>query len=222
MSEIAVSNDYNVYAKTSRDEMAPFVPDEARSILDVGCSIGNFGSLLKSRGSAEVWGIEIDSEAAEIAAERLDRVLVGAFDRSLDIPQQFDCIVFNDVLEHMIDPYSALAYAKELLTEDGFVVASIPNVRYFGNIWKLIVDGTWEYTDCGILDRTHLRFFTKKSICSTFDRLGFHIGEIKGINPVDWCDPDLRQKFRYLNFFLMNKIADMRWMQFAVVAKIPR
>jgi 2-polyprenyl-3-methyl-5-hydroxy-6-metoxy-1,4-benzoquinol methylase len=220
VSEILVSNNYQVYENSSRDEMLPFIPRSAKSILDVGCSVGNFGSLLKAERSVEVWGIEIDPEAARIAADRLDKVFIGPFNRDLCVSERaFDCIVFNDVLEHMPDPYSALEYAKGLLAENGCVVASIPNVRYFGNIWKLLVDGTWEYTDSGILDRTHLRFFTKKSICSTFDRLGYEIQKIEGINPVDWWEPHLRQKFRYLNFFLMKKIADMRWLQFAVVAR---
>jgi len=199
--------------------MLPFVPESAHTVLEVGCSVGNFGSLLKSERSARVWGVEIDPEAAAIASRRLDKVIVGPFDRNLNLPEgEFDCVLFNDVLEHMIDPYSALEYAKELLAKDGCVVASIPNVRYFGNVWRFLIDGTWEYVDEGILDRTHLRFFTRKSIESMFPKLGFEISEIKGINPVDSWDPPLRQKFRYLNFLLMKKIADMRWLQFAVVA----
>jgi len=220
MQDLRVVNDYQTYADDQRNEMISFIPESAKVILDVGCSVGNFGSTLKAQRSAEVWGVEIDPEAAAVAANRLDNVLVGPFGNNPDFPEHgFDCVVFNDVLEHMTDPYSALTYAKALLAKDGCVVASIPNVRYFGNVWKLLVHGTWEYTEKGILDRTHLRFFTKKSICSTFNRLGYDIQQIQGINAVDWFEPRLRQKFRYLNFLLMKKIEDMRWMQFAVVAR---
>ena len=217
--EIPVCNNYKVYENSLREEMLPFVPARARLILDVGCSVGNFGSLLKTERSSEVWGIEIDPEAAEIARRKLDKVLVGSFNRELGVPEKkFDCIVFNDVLEHMVDPYSALEYAKELLTDDGCVVASIPNVRYFGNMWMLLVHRSWEYQDSGILDRTHLRFFTQESIKSMFANAGFEIRIIRGINSLDVCDGYFMNKFRILNTIFLNRIEDMRWLQFAVVA----
>ena len=219
MSQNLASNTYKVYENATRDEMLPFVPEGARFILDIGCSVGNFGSLLKVKRRAEVWGVEVDERSAEIASARLDKVLIGAFDRDLELPKHaFDCIVFNDVLEHMVDPYSALEYAKELLTDDGCVVASIPNVRYFGNMWMLLVHRSWEYQDSGILDRTHLRFFTQESIKSLFANAGFEIRIIRGINSLDVCDGYFMNKFRILNTIFLNRIEDMRWLQFAVVA----
>jgi len=213
-----MNNDYRVYADSIRREMLSFVPESARMILDVGCSVGYFGEQLKTERSAEVWGVEIDKEAADIASGRLDRVFNRSFDRDLQLPEaSFDCVVFNDVLEHMVDPYSALTYARELLKKDGCVVASIPNVRYFENVWNLLVKGTWEYTDIGILDRTHLRFFTMKSIRAMFCSLGYEIVTIEGINSVDWKAP--RQRFRLIKLLLIRVIADMRWLQFAVVAR---
>ncbi|MFL6466529.1 MAG: class I SAM-dependent methyltransferase, partial [Pyrinomonadaceae bacterium] len=200
MSQNIASNTYKVYENATRDEMLPFVPVGSRFILDIGCSVGNFGSLLKEARRAEVWGVEIDERSAEIASARLDKVLTGAFDRNLELPAQaFDCIVFNDVLEHMVDPYSALEYAKELLSEDGCVVASIPNVRYFGNVWLMLVHGSWEYQDSGILDRTHLRFFTQKSIQAMFADQGYEIENIHGINSLEVCDRYFRNKFKILN-----------------------
>ncbi len=189
MTEYKAENDFEVYASSVRREMLPFVPQEAHAILDVGCSVGNFGELLKKERKAEVWGVETDEKAAEMAEQKLDRVYCGEFERKLNLPEKkFDCVVFNDVLEHMIDPYEAVRYAKDLLNERGRIVASIPNVRYFGNIWDLLVKKNWEYMDTGILDRTHLRFFTKRSIEALFTNLG--------------C-----------------RIEDMRWLQFAVVAR---
>src|SRR5262249_12512675 len=142
---------------------------------------------------------------AEVAERRLDHVINDQFGRNCELNgKRFDCIVFNDVLEHMIDPYSALVYAKESLVPNGRVVASIPNVRYFDNVWSLLIDGSWEYCDAGILDRTHLRFFTKKSIESMFVDLGYDIEVLKGINSVDWAHPELRQRFRFLNFLTMK------------------
>lgn len=222
MSKYSTTNNYEVYAGdgSNRKEMLDFVPVSAEKILDVGCSVGNFGTLLKKERGVEVWGLEADRQAAEVAAEKLDRVVNALFGENAEFEgEKFDAIVFNDVLEHMVDPYAALRYARTLLSSEGRVVASIPNVRYFDNVWKLLFDGSWEYTDTGILDRTHLRFFTKSSIEAMFTELGYHIEKIEGISAVDWCHPQRRQWFRYLNFFSGKRLDEMRWMQFAVVAR---
>jgi 2-polyprenyl-3-methyl-5-hydroxy-6-metoxy-1,4-benzoquinol methylase len=220
MTEYKAENDFEVYAASVRREMLPYVPESAAVILDVGCSVGNFGELLKKERGAEVWGVETDETAAALAGRKLDKVICGEFKRELGLPEKkFDCIVFNDVLEHMIDPYGAIRYAKELLNERGRIVASIPNVRYFGNVWQMLVKKDWEYVDTGILDRTHLRFFTKKSIAALFTNLGCRIETLEGINAVDYCDPRFRNPFRLLNLFTLGQIEDMRWLQFAVVAR---
>lgn len=216
----SMKNDFNVYASVERHEMLRFVPESAETILDVGCSVGNFGEMLKAQRSAEVWGVEIDEDAAKIASQKLDKVFNDSFDEKLNLPEKkFDCIVFNDVLEHMIDPYSALEYAKKLLTENGVVVASIPNVRFFSNVILLMVHKNWEYVDSGILDRTHLRFFTKKSIESTFTQQNYSIEQLTGINPLEETDTHYVRKFKILNFLTLGHIEDMRWLQYAVVAK---
>lgn len=215
-----MKNDFNIYAPVERNEMLRFVPETAKTILDVGCSVGNFGGMIKAQRSAEVWGVEIDEDAAEIASQKLDKVFNESFDENLNLPEnKFDCIVFNDVLEHMVDPYNALEYAKSLLTKDGVVVASIPNVRFFTNVILLLFHKNWEYVDSGILDRTHLRFFTKRSIESTFTKQNYNIEQITGINPLEETDAHYSRKFKILNFLTLGHIEDMRWLQFAVVAK---
>lgn len=213
------TNSYEVYAKTERPEMMTYVPTSAGRVLDVGCSVGNFGAAIKALRGITVWGVEIDPNAAEKASSKLDRVIVGAFGQDLKIPKSsFDCIVFNDVLEHMNDPFSALVYARELLSPGGCIVASIPNVRYFANVWMLIVHKKWDYVDAGILDRTHLRFFTINSIRATFENLGYVVDTLVGINPLDEFDRCYVNKFRILNFLSLGAISDMRWLQFAIVA----
>src|ERR1051325_5489453 len=107
--------------------------------------------------------------AAEEAAQKLDRVLCAPFDERLALPEgAFDCIFCNDVLEHLADPYSALRYCRRLLTPEGVLIASIPNIRYFPVLFQLLVKKNWQYEDHGVMDRTHLRFFTKNSILATF------------------------------------------------------
>lgn len=219
MATTAARNDYRVYAESTRHEMLEFVPTEVKRILDVGCSVGNFGELLKKERGAEVWGVEPDPEAAAIAETKLDKVICGVFDEKIDLPKNhFDCIVFNDVLEHMVDPYSALEFSKSLLSPAGKIVASIPNVRYFGNIWNLLIRRDWEYQDSGVLDRTHLRFFTKSSIYRLFSDIELRIIALRGINAVDWSDPHLLNRFHLLRLFTLNHSEDMRWTQFAVIA----
>lgn len=208
------------YFQAEREEMLPYIPENIDKILEVGCGNGQFSELLKKIRSAEVWGIELNEKAAAIAAQKLDRVICAPFDSQLNLPKNyFDCIIFNDVLEHLVDPFTALLYSKELLSEEGVVVASIPNVRYFDNIWNLLVHKNWQYAECGILDRTHLRFFTRRSILETLDALSFNVTTIEGINPVERYHPWRKRKFYFLNRLLFNQIEDMRYQQFAIVAR---
>jgi SAM-dependent methyltransferase len=214
------SKDFETYCNSDRSDMLQYVPPKASRILDVGCARGLFGQRLKKERSVEVWGVELNESAAKMAAQRLDRVICEAFDSNLALPHQyFDCIVFNDVLEHLVDPFSALLYSKQLLRNGGTVVASIPNVRYLGNIWKLLVKKDWKYTDEGILDRTHLRFFTYRSILETFEDLGYCVNRLEGIHPIDEKYPQHLLKFNLLNLLLLKNIEDMRYVQFAVVAQ---
>src|SRR5215831_5540035 len=180
------------YFTEARPEMLPFVPANCRRLLDVGCGTGTFGASLKQNRQIEVWGVEPFASAAAKAADKLDRVITGPFEPETDLPAgAFDCIVFNDVLEHMVDPEQALRYAKILLSPGGTVLASIPNVRHLPVLWHLAVRGRWEYGDCGLLDRTHLRFFTKSAILSMFQNEGYEVRSIAGINPY-WGIPNVK------------------------------
>lgn len=208
------------YFQLARQEMLPYIPAEACTVLDVGCGHGIFGKVLKETRAVEIWGVELDEPAAAIAAHQLDYVLSGRFDENLNLPvDKFDCILFNDVLEHMVDPYAALLYCKSLLRKDGVVVSSIPNVRYFETMWDLIVKKNWQYADYGILDRTHLRFFTYRSMLSTFQELGYQVQLIEGINSLENQQSRHSRRFKMINRLLFNWIQDMRYQQFVVVAR---
>ena len=169
------------YGDWSRDEVLPFVPDCPR-ILDVGCSFGGFGELLKRRASAPVvWGVEPEGDAATVAADRLDRVIIGEYPQALSVGERFDCVIFNDVLEHMVDPWKTLRETLNFLEPSGVVVASIPNVRFGPVVSNLLLRGKWTYTDIGVLDRTHLRFFTRSSMKELFFESGYIVQEIHPI-----------------------------------------
>lgn len=85
-----------IYFQLERHEMLQYIPQESRTVLDVGCGCGNFGQLLKKTRSVEVWGVELNEHAAEVATPKLDRVICAAFDSRLNLPiQSFDCIIFK-------------------------------------------------------------------------------------------------------------------------------
>ncbi|MGO9138325.1 MAG: class I SAM-dependent methyltransferase [Syntrophales bacterium] len=119
------------YFSATRDEMMKYFTDDARTILDIGCGEGVFSQEIKEKNNREVWGIEIISQCAEKAKKILDRVMVGDIEiDDFDLPNHyFDCIICNDVLEHLKDPWSVLRRLKNSLKKDGSLIASIPNIR---------------------------------------------------------------------------------------------
>ena len=125
--------DITGYYSKQRNEMLQFVPSGSERVLDVGCGEGVFGAEIKRRLGAEVWGIEKDSNSSGKAQCVLDKVFCGCVHKLiLEMPDNyFDCIIFNDVLEHLDDPYIMLEQVKEKLQDKGMVVCSMPNVRYF-------------------------------------------------------------------------------------------
>ena len=202
------------YPFSDRAEMLPYVPAAARTILDVGCHTGGFASTLRGDDPSRVlWGLEADPAAAASAGRRYDRLLVGAYPGALaGCDEQFDCIVFNDILEHVVDPWAALRAAIPHLSASGTVVASIPNVRNIKVVLRLVVLGDWTYTDMGVLDRTHVRFFTRRTIRSFFTDCGFVVGRLEGINPVG---PDLVRSWGVSRVLL----GDFAYTGFAVTAR---
>jgi hypothetical protein len=110
-----------------------------------------------------------------------------------------------------------------VLSSGGCIVASIPNIRQFPTVWKLIIGGDWQYQESGILDKTHLRFFTWLRITHLFQEAGFAIQRIDGINPFcssGYDDKALWRRYSLFSWLPINRIKDMRYQQFAIVAKI--
>ena len=166
-----------------RRDIERMVPTSAKTILDVGCSVGTLGESLKKRNQAAVFGIELSEEMANEARTRIDKVLNGDAMAMLKSPelmdQKFDCIIFADILEHLQDPWTTLQSAGDLLAPGGCVVTSIPNVRHIDSIWNLVVRGRWPYRNRGIHDRTHLRFFTLKNILELCETASMRIEAIE-------------------------------------------
>lgn len=202
------------YHTQNRSEMKKYVPETASKILEVGCGEGTFLSSLKSEGR-ELWGLELDSEAGNKARQKVDKVMIGnVLDLISEIPDSFfDCIVLNDIIEHLADPFSFLLKIKTKLSKDGVLVCSIPNVRYLPNLFNLLIKKDWTYVSEGILDRTHLRFFTQNSIFKMFNDLDYSVSVIEGINGIEsW-------KFKIINVLFLGFLSDTKFIQFACVAK---
>ena len=164
--------------------MAPFLPDKYQRVLEVGCGAGAFVDHL--RPSSEVWGVEPNAEAGTAAALKMHRVLTGRYDDVADqLPDAyFDLVVCNDVIEHMDDHDAFLEAIKQKMRPGGFIVGSIPNVRHVTALFKLLVLKDWRYSGSGILDRTHLRFFTERSLARTLQEHGYAIEMLSGIGSV--------------------------------------
>jgi 2-polyprenyl-3-methyl-5-hydroxy-6-metoxy-1,4-benzoquinol methylase len=184
MRNTAQQENVAIYYCAPRPEMLRFVPAAAQRVLDLGCAEGAFAATVKERTGAEVWGIEVSPEAAEHAKAVIDRVLVGdANERIAELPDaSFDTIICNDVLEHLVDPAATLRQLVPKLKPGGVVVASIPNIRFLPALSKLVFRKDFPQEDVGIFDRTHLRFFTRKSIVRMFEAAGYTVKSIKGIN----------------------------------------
>ena len=172
-----------LYVDQPRTEVKPFIPADTVRVLDVGCWRGGFGASLKAdQPNRLVWGIEPDLEAAKVAAGRLDHVIVGSFPGDAPQGQLFTTITFIDVIEHFVDPWLALREARRLLSADGVVVAAIPNIRHIEALYPLVVHGRWDYRPAGLLDRTHLRFFTRATAVELFEATGYEVVRVAPVN----------------------------------------
>jgi 2-polyprenyl-3-methyl-5-hydroxy-6-metoxy-1,4-benzoquinol methylase len=206
---ITTNKDYFIY---KREEMLEFVPLTAKKILDVGCGEGNFINQIKARQEVEAWGVEIVDSIAAIAKDSFYKLFNLSIEDTIpQLPKKyFDCIIFNDVLEHTVNPQEILKLIIENLADDGCIISSIPNVRYLPNLYQLIMHKDWKYDERGgILDATHLRFFTKKSILRLFDECGYKVEKIQGINPIDIF------KYRLMFALSFGFLEDTRYLQFA-------
>jgi SAM-dependent methyltransferase len=206
----------SAYFANPRPEMIPFVPAGIARVLELGCGGGDFGAALKIARNVEVVGIETAASAAALAQQRLDRVLVADIERgALDLPEDhFDCLVCNDVLEHLADPWTALKRLRRHVRPGGWLVASIPNVRHHKVVRRLIWPGEWRYADDGVLDRTHLRFFTQRSACELVASAGFSVERVEGINR-----SSLPLWLRLISWITRGSFEDMRYLEFVIVAR---
>ena len=174
----------STYYINDRMNMVEFIPQKYSKVLEIGCGQGNF--RINFANDCEYWGVEPYSAVAEVAKKKLNKVLVGTFDEVFNnLPDNyFDLIICNDVIEHMIDHHTFYSKVKVKCTKNAYMIGSIPNVRYIKNLYNIFIKKDWEYTKEGILDKTHLRFFTLNSIKRDFLSNQFNIDKLYGINKI--------------------------------------
>jgi 2-polyprenyl-3-methyl-5-hydroxy-6-metoxy-1,4-benzoquinol methylase len=179
----------------------------ARSnVLDIGAADGSVASVLQAM-DCRVWGVEIDEEAAATARNYCEEVIVSdveAIDFAAAFNRRFDVVLLLDVLEHLKDPAAVLQRVAAVLDDDGWVVVSLPNVSH-GAVRLQLLEGRFNYTELGLLDKTHLRFFDRPGVDRLFTEAGYEIVDVSRVTravtdteiPVDPNNPLIAERLAH-------------------------
>jgi len=182
-SEVIVSRSDYIHRWISmraemRSDLLPFVPVEARSMIELGCGEGALGAAVKQRQRARVVGVEIDRAAAAIARKRIDDVYCGDVEEIVSLlHERFDCIVASEIIEHVVDPWALLSELRRIAAPGGQLILSIPNLGHASVINDLL-QGRFDYVYIGLSCVGHLRFFTRRSIEEMLRIAGWAVLEI--------------------------------------------
>lgn len=185
-------------------------------VLDLGCGSGQLGKrLIDLNRAAEVVGVEIFESAAFNASKYYSKVITGDIENlELSYHEYFDYIVCGDILEHLRDPWTTLHRVHGWLKPDGALIASIPNIRYWRVLRDLVLKGRWEYVDSGIMDITHLRFFTRRTFTEALEGNGFSISKCEF-----WVDGKRQGFFNRITYGFFQEFLGSQFMVLAVKDK---
>jgi len=174
-------NAYPQYPDFANPELLEKIPLSAKTILDVGCAQGALGAdYLRRNPNARVLGIDIAAESIAHARERIGEVFCGDVERNpmpFNVPEGIDCIIYGDVLEHLVDPWRLLAEQAKFLASDGTVLVCMPNIEHWSFAAKLLT-GTFDYEAQGLFDQTHLRWFTPRMMGRALAGAGLELSDI--------------------------------------------
>jgi len=172
------------YFEIQRLDVLELIPKESQKILECGCAFGWLGTELKKRQQTVVVGIELNPEAEQYLNFSYDKYYIGDIE-NIDLSEYnnyFDCIIYADILEHLVDPWKLVKQHSYMLKKGGVIIVSIPNVRNIILFKELFIYGRWKYQDSGLFDKTHLRFFTIKDSIELLKDANLRIDLIKS-NP---------------------------------------
>ncbi|MGE4480320.1 methyltransferase domain-containing protein [Acidocella sp.] len=168
------------YPGFANPELLEKIPLTARTILDVGCAGGALGAdYLRRNPSCRVLGIERDEAAAAQARQRLTEVFTGDVEETpmpFEAPDGIDCIIYGDVLEHLVDPWAVLKAHARHLSPQGTVLVCMPNIEHWSFVARLLT-GKFDYEDQGLFDRTHLRWFTPRTMARALGEAGLELSD---------------------------------------------
>lgn len=206
------SSDIADYYAAERPELVAFLRSQGTfgAALDIGCAAGMLGSgLLRDGIVGACDGIEMNAEAAQLAQSRLRKVWNGSIESLADEIHwpQYDLVILADVLEHIADPWAALRLLQARTASGCRLLLSVPNVRHYKVALPLLFKGEFRYTDAGIMDRTHLHFFTRGSLEETVRDCGWTIrvlgSHIKGRYRRWYMPTRLLEPFVAVQFMLL-------------------
>jgi 2-polyprenyl-3-methyl-5-hydroxy-6-metoxy-1,4-benzoquinol methylase len=177
-NDILYEHKDHAYFSFVRTDIGPLLPSQSNEVIELGCGDGNTLAWLKELGYARhTTGMELCAEPAAQARKKIDRVIEGDLQSAL--PQlekeSFDMVLCLDVLEHLNDPWTTVKQLYSLLRPGGSIVISVPNIRHYSVLLPLLWHGTWRYQDAGIMDKSHLRFFSRESAQEMLTQNGFNI-----------------------------------------------
>ena len=203
------------YFSSARVEIEPLLPEAAGRVLEIGCGAGTTLTWLRTiRSINYAFGIEIVPAAAARARAVFDEVFTGNIETT-QIPTacEFDWILALDVLEHLVDPWAAVRTLATYLRPGGTFIASIPNAAHWNLAAPLFWQGSWDYAHDGILDRTHLRFFTKMSARALFENEGFTIKDMMCTKSYPGSSPNQRWLVqKYLGKLIPDRLTDFQFL----------
>ncbi len=198
-----------------RFDLINLMPTAPKTVLEFGCGIGKTGKAITDKYDSQITGVDLSVEAIEVAKQQncYQKLIIANLDQT-PIPseienEQFDCILYPDILEHLKDPWGVIRSHLNLLAPNGVMIASIPNIRHIYILKDLILKGTWTYQDMGILDRTHLRFFTKKEMIRLFEQANLRVIQIK---PRSFSGPSLLKKINRLNGVFLEEFLTTQYL----------
>jgi len=169
------------YPDFANPELLEKIPLAARTILDVGCAHGALGAdYLKRNPNARVLGIDVDEEAIAHASRRISETFCGDVEKTpmpFEVPEGIDCIIYGDVLEHLVDPWALLAEHAKYLSPEGVILVCMPNVEHWSFAVRLLT-GTFDYEEQGLFDKTHLRWFTPRTMGRALAEAGLELCDV--------------------------------------------
>ena len=152
-------------------------------VLEIGCDLGvNLLEIKNKYPNSQLYGLEINPSAVEIARHLVEAQTGNIEDKQIPFVGTFDYILFGDVLEHLRDPQGVIKYCREKLSEHGAVIACIPNLMHI-SVMRQLINGRFQYQDIGLLDRSHIHFFTYLQIVLMFQEEGYTLEDMRNIAP---------------------------------------